>query len=209
MEVIDKLRKLLRVECHLTDDDIFQSKHFTIITRRGIEKIQYAHGIQVTFQVEKLEPDFVVVKATGHRRGDNVEATIETFGEFHPTHIKKSGGRDIPYYPVAMAEKRALSRVVLKLVRLYEHDVIGEDETVYDEADVPASMGQKTMIESLLNTSTYGPEQSDAIEKELSSDMTYERASFWIGRLEINQQDPMDGNYSQKDINKKLDDHVH
>ena len=31
-------------------------------------------------------------------------------------------------YPVAMAEKRALSRVVLKLVGMYELGVMGEDE---------------------------------------------------------------------------------
>jgi hypothetical protein len=47
---------------------------------------------------------------------------METFGESAPDNTRQK-------YPVAMAEKRALSRVVLKLSGLYEVGVFGEDES--------------------------------------------------------------------------------
>jgi hypothetical protein len=47
---------------------------------------------------------------------------METFGESAPANTRQT-------YPVAMAEKRALSRVVLKLSGLYEVGVFGEDES--------------------------------------------------------------------------------
>ena len=46
---------------------------------------------------------------------------IETFGESSPQNTRNQ-------YPVAMAEKRAMSRCVLKLTGFYELGVYGEDE---------------------------------------------------------------------------------
>jgi hypothetical protein len=46
---------------------------------------------------------------------------VETFGE-----VSKSNNRN--QYPIAMAEKRALSRAVLKLAGFYQHNVYSEDE---------------------------------------------------------------------------------
>ena len=50
--------------------------------------------------------------------GDKV---IETFGEAAPMNNQNG-------YPVAMAEKRSMSRCVLKLAGFYEHGVFSEDE---------------------------------------------------------------------------------
>ena len=50
------------------------------------------------------------------------EQTIETFGESSPGNTNTS-------YPVAMAEKRAMSRAVLKLAGFYQHGVFSEDES--------------------------------------------------------------------------------
>ncbi len=112
----------------LTPDDIFTHQHFTVITRAGIEKIQAKRGIEVEFLIESLQPDFIVIKAVGvmeEDRGPKKRAKVhrvETYGEASKQNNRTS-------YPVAMAEKRALSRCVLKLCGLYsEANVIGEDE---------------------------------------------------------------------------------
>lgn len=122
-----RLRQLFD-ENGLTPDDIFTHQHFTVITRHGIEKIQAKRGIEVEFNVESLQPDFIVIKAFGtmvEERGPDREDKVhrvETYGEASKTNNRTG-------YPVAMAEKRALSRCVLKLCGLYsEANVIGEDE---------------------------------------------------------------------------------
>jgi hypothetical protein len=96
----------------------FGGRGLTIITRSGIEKIQANNNIKVTFHVIKCEPELVVIKAEA-KMGD---VTIESFGEASPSNTKQP-------YPVAMAEKRALSRVVLKIAGFYKHGVFGEDES--------------------------------------------------------------------------------
>ena len=65
-----------------------------------------------------MEPEFVVIRAYATK--GNVR--IETFGEASPSNTKQS-------YPVAMAEKRALSRAVLKITGFYKYGVFGEDES--------------------------------------------------------------------------------
>ena len=52
---------------------------------------------------------------------DGSPHVISSFGE-----TSKANNTNI--YPVAMCEKRALSRVVLKLVGMYELGAVGEDE---------------------------------------------------------------------------------
>ena len=107
----------------LNKDDIFTHRHFCIVTRAGIEKIQAKQGLDVTFEVVKCEPDFVVMKAHGRRYGDT-ERKVETFGSATTQNCTSK-------HLVEMAEKRALSRAVLKLTNLYEHGVFGEDEDVH------------------------------------------------------------------------------
>ena len=105
------------------DEDIFRltlgGKQVAIITRAGIEKIQYHNNIEVRYYVESIvPPDFVVVKAVA-KKGDVV---VESFGEASANNTRQS-------YPVAMAEKRALARVVLKISGAYKYGVFGEDES--------------------------------------------------------------------------------
>lgn len=119
----DTLRKLAE-ENGLTKDHFFKAPQgFVIITRQGIERIQAHRGIQVRYEVVKLSDDlkFVVIKATGRMATSDATIEMETYGESSPANTKQS-------YPVAMAEKRALSRVVLKLTGFYEAGVFGEDE---------------------------------------------------------------------------------
>lgn len=128
-------------ECGLLPEDIAEIKFgggrsLKIISRSGIEKIQRQKKISVQFEAVHTQPDFVVIKATG-KMG---QTTIETFGEASPENTKQK-------YPVAMAEKRALSRVVLKLAGLYETGHFGEDEEV---AWTPKN-GQQLMALELLD----------------------------------------------------------
>ena len=121
----ERLQHLAK-ENGLTKDHFFKSPQgFVIITRQGIERIQAHKAIRVTYEVISLSNDLkhVVLKATGEMaNGSGLPVQMETFGESSPDNTKQK-------YPVAMAEKRALSRVVLKLSGLYEVGVFGEDES--------------------------------------------------------------------------------
>ena len=125
MNTTDRERlKSLAEENGLNKDHFFKAPQgFVIITRQGIERIQAHRGIQVRYDIIKLSDDlkFVVVKATGRMATKDATVEMETFGESSPTNTKQA-------YPVAMAEKRALSRVVLKLTGFYEAGVYGQDE---------------------------------------------------------------------------------
>jgi hypothetical protein len=90
-----------------------------IITRSGIDKIQAANDIKINYNLifNSQDTKCVIIKATA-KMGDKV---IETFGEAAPMNTQNS-------YPVAMAEKRAMSRACLKLAGFYENNVFGEEE---------------------------------------------------------------------------------
>lgn len=105
------------------DNDIFKHKHFTIITRSGIEKIQKSANIIIRYDVVYVSESAIFLKAYGTRLSKEGVAidSVETFA---------SASKDTStsaYYP-EMAEKRAMSRVVLKLAGLYEYGVYGADE---------------------------------------------------------------------------------
>jgi len=118
----EMLRELFVENGLVKDEDTYilpYGKGVTIITRSGIEKIQYHNNIQVNYYVESIvPPDFVVIKAIA-KKGDVV---MESYGEASSKNTKQT-------YPVAMAEKRALSRVVLKITGFYKYGVFGEDES--------------------------------------------------------------------------------
>jgi len=107
---------------------------FVIISRRGIEKIQSGLKAEVHYytvpEFSDIKESKYVIKAYGIIHGEEGSdgsdiRTIETFGESSPKNTK--GGAQA--YPVAMAEKRALSRCILKLSDFYTLEgVYGEDE---------------------------------------------------------------------------------
>ena len=109
----------------LTKDDIFIHRNFTIIKRAGIEKIQAKNQIRVEFDIVRCDPEFVVMKAHASKEDANgADYTIETFGSATPQNCMSK-------HLVEMAEKRALSRAILKVTNMYEHGVFGEDEDVH------------------------------------------------------------------------------
>ena len=109
----------------LTADDVFKHKHYLIITRSGIEKIMAKENMRITYEMVKVEPNFAVVKAVVHKEDG---LNLETFGSALKG-LDFSQGNTQSWYVAEMAEKRAMSRAVLKLTGFYELGVFGEDES--------------------------------------------------------------------------------
>ena len=118
--------KRLADENGLTADHFFKSPQgYVIITRQGIERIQQHRGIRVKYEMVHMTDDckHVVIKAIGEMTSADGEIiTVETYGESAPDNTRQK-------YPVAMAEKRSLSRICLKLSGFYQHSVYGQDES--------------------------------------------------------------------------------
>jgi hypothetical protein len=123
----DALRRLF-LENNLVEEDVYKDKRgFVIITRTGIDKIVSKQGITVAYDVIKLDADGVVIKAVATMKTKNKEVrNMMSFGEAADANLMGGGKK----FPVAMAEKRAMSRVVLKIAGFYEQGVFGQDEIV-------------------------------------------------------------------------------
>ncbi len=123
--------KALAAKYELQASDFWKSPQgFVIISRRGIEKIQ--NGLNATVYLETV-PEFssppdnkFVIKAIGHIKNEDksISKATQTYGESSPKNTR--GGAQA--YPIAMAEKRALSRCILKMSDMYTLNVFGEDE---------------------------------------------------------------------------------
>lgn len=118
----EKLTALYK-KYELTKDDVFKHQHYIIITRQGIDKIQAVENINIRYEVIKCESNFSVFKALATKE----KASIETFGSALKGDYKT--GNCNTWYVAEMAEKRAMSRAVLKLTGFYELGVFGEDES--------------------------------------------------------------------------------
>ena len=125
METKKDILNRLFVENNLTEEDVFSHQHYKIITRAGIDKIQANLEIYVEYEVIRCEPNFAVVKAKGEITD---EKFIETFGSALKGTSYQDGNTN-SWYVMEMAEKRAMSRAVLKLAGFYQLGVFGEDES--------------------------------------------------------------------------------
>ena len=105
---------------NLNKEDTFKSPQgWTIITRTGIDKIQAVANIDIDYDMVEYTPaESAAVKATANWNNRK----LSTFGETNPKNCRQS-------YVLAMAEKRAMSRIVLKLTGFYELGVFGQDES--------------------------------------------------------------------------------
>jgi hypothetical protein len=104
----------------LKQDNVFKHQHYLILTRSGIEKIMALSKIEVNYEVIKCEPNFAAVKAYNDK--------LQTFGSALKGATFKDGNTN-SWYVLEMAEKRAMSRLVLKQTGFYELGVFGEDES--------------------------------------------------------------------------------
>jgi hypothetical protein len=116
---IEKL-KALYAKYELTKEDVFKHQHYIIITRSGIDKIQGIAGVKISYDVIECKPNFAVVKASTEH--------LQTFGSAIKGENFKDGNTN-SWYVMEMAEKRAMSRIVLKTCGFYELGVFGEDES--------------------------------------------------------------------------------
>ena len=119
----DKLLEMYNTY-ELSKEDFFKHQHYTIITRQGIDKIQAKAKIQINYEVIRCEPNYAVFKAIASKGAAN----IETFGSALKGDTYKDSTTN-SFYIAEMAEKRAMSRAVLKLTGFYELGVFGEDES--------------------------------------------------------------------------------
>ena len=94
---------------------------FVIMTRRGVEHVQAKIKAVVRFEIVPEWSDPSEGRYCMKAYAKCEIGQVETYGE-----VSKSNNRNA--YPIAMAEKRALSRAVLKLAGFYQHNVYGEDE---------------------------------------------------------------------------------
>lgn len=116
--------KALYEKYKLAPTDVFKHQHYVIITRSGIDKIQAVENIAIDYDVINCEKHFCVIKANASYK-DN---TIQTFGSALKGEGFKDGNTNT-WYVMEMAEKRAMSRAVLKLTGFYQLGVFGEDES--------------------------------------------------------------------------------
>jgi len=108
----------------LQSSDVFKHQNFVIITRSGIEKIQAIEQISINYEVIRCEPNFAVFKAIAVKEGKE----IQTFGSALKGDTFKDGNCN-SWYLAEVAEKRALSRAILKFTGFYSLGVFGEDES--------------------------------------------------------------------------------
>lgn len=101
-------------------NDVYKHKHYTIITRQGIQKIEKGAGVTCKMKVVDSisTPDNVTMHGQGVSKEGN---TYETFAS-------ASAETSTNKYYAEMAEKRCRSRLVLTLAGLYELGAFGEDE---------------------------------------------------------------------------------
>ena len=125
----DALRRLFKAN-NLVEEDVYKDKRgFVIITRSGIDKIISKQNISVAYEPVVMEKEWVVMRATASMKTGNKETDVRnmmSFGEASDNNLMGGGKK----FPVAMAEKRAMSRVVLKIAGFYEQGVFGQDESV-------------------------------------------------------------------------------
>lgn len=114
----------LRDRYGLSNDQFFKSPQgWIIIQRDGVDQIIAKAGIKVEYEVVQYTPSkSAAVKATGTLD----DRTVQSYGE--AVKGKFPEGNANTSYVLAMAEKRGMSRVVLKLTGFYALGIFSEDE---------------------------------------------------------------------------------
>ena len=126
--------KELATKYQLTKDDFWQlpqNKRLHILTHDACEKIASIEGVryQKPEWLSKGQDGVWAVEVSGFKK-DDPDNVIWTTGEASRQNCTAK-------YFVNMAEKRAKDRLILKLIRAYEHGIKSEDEA--DDFKNPAT----------------------------------------------------------------------
>tara|TARA_Y100001951_G_C11148311_1_gene187692 strand:- start:10 stop:423 length:414 start_codon:yes stop_codon:yes gene_type:complete len=109
----------------ILEEDIWKmtrgGKTIAIINRAGIEKIQYASGITITYEPLMLSENLIMLRAFA-TKGD---VTIQTMASAK----QGENGNCKSNYVLEVCEKRAKGRAVLMMEGAYMHGVHTEDES--------------------------------------------------------------------------------
>jgi hypothetical protein len=126
-ETKEETLKRLFLANGLVKEDVYKDRRgFVIITRTGIDKIVSKQNIAIAYEPVIMTQEWVVLKATATMTVGKEPRAVMSFGEASDKNLMGGGKK----FPVAMAEKRAMSRVVLKLTGFYEQGVFGQDEII-------------------------------------------------------------------------------
>ncbi len=118
----NEILRALYKDNSLTKEDVYTDKRgFSVITRSGIEQIQWNNKIDVKFEVISSELGNIIIKATSFQDG---ERKCETYGSASKENCFQK-------FPVEIAEKRSLARVIIKTMGLT--NTLGKDEVDYQQ----------------------------------------------------------------------------
>lgn len=128
----------------ITNTDVFVNEKmgFQILTRSGIEKIMAIEDVKAVYSVVTCQPDFAAIQGTFTKDARTIQTTgsakkgffveVEKVAKKDNKTYKKlemNDGNTDSWYVLEIAEKRCMSRGVLKLLNLYQHGFFGEDES--------------------------------------------------------------------------------
>ena len=183
MDNTTKTIKELYKKYGLESEDIFPHKHFTIITRQGIEKIEAKANIKLDLQTEVVSPTYCAIKCTASI--DGKEPVVMYASALNDPKLKMKNCQST--YLLEMAQKRSTSRSVLKLCGFYTLGHFGESESDEFKRAVPTDtqidgLEIKRIIEELR---TDACKEDRAREIYLHYNEKYEKDSKWGAILDV------------------------
>ena len=183
MDNTTKTIKELYKKYGLESEDIFPHRHFTIITRQGIEKIEAKANIKLNLQTEVVSPTYCAMKCTASIEGK--EPVVMYASALNDPKLKMKNCQST--YLLEMSQKRAISRAVLKLCGFYTLGHFGEDEADSFQKATPTDtqidgLEIKRIIEEL-KTDTCTLERA----REITSiyDEKYKKDTKWGAILDV------------------------
>ena len=148
-EVTKELSDLLKLVGESTDVNnpssavwsLPQRRSTIVVKNKALEKIAVLKGM--TFNTPQIiesntEKGIVVVCVEGERAEDGKTLKAWSFGEVSKSNYDPSRGgtKNVPSYIYAMAEKRAVDRVILKLLGMHGHYYSEAEADAFDEDEI-------------------------------------------------------------------------
>ena len=183
MDNTTKTIKELYKKYGLESEDIFPHKHFTIITRQGIEKIEAKANIKLDLQTEVVSPTYCAMKCTASIDGQ--EPVVMYASALNDPKLKMKNCQST--YLLEMAQKRSTSRAVLKLCGFYTLGHFSESESDEFKRAVPTD----TQIDGLEIKRIIEELKSDACKEDRAREIylhyneKYEKDSKWGAILDV------------------------